>query len=75
MWVKYDMDDINCQCCSVSCCDFFHNNHNISVYLVISQSWTPLHYAADSSSDACCKALLDHNADIEAKDENVSVSS
>ena len=39
------------------------------------QGKTPLHHAASNSSDACCKALLDHNADIEAKDENVSVSS
>ena len=47
----------------------------MSVYLVISQDKTPLHYAAVKSSDACCKALLDHHADTKAKDYNVSVSS
>ena len=43
-------------------------------YIII-HGLTPLHYAADNSSDACCKLLLDQNADIEAKDEGVSVSS
>ena len=47
----------------------------MSVYLVISQGWTPLHYAAEYSSDACCKALLDHHADTEAKNDSVSISS
>ena len=49
--------------------------NNISVYLVISQGQTPLHNAAITSSDACCKALLDHKADTESKDYIVSVSS
>ena len=49
-------------------------NNNISVHLVISQGRTPLHLVAHNSDNgACCKFLLDHNADTEAKDEDVSV--
>ena len=45
------------------------------IKIVISQGWTPLHIAAGNSSDACCKLLLDHHADIETKAKYVSVSS
>ena len=68
MWVQYDMNDVYCLCCIHVVINFI-----TFLYLVISQGKTPLHRAADNSSDACCKALLDHNADIEAKDSRVSV--
>ena len=41
----------------------------------LSQGNTPLHIAARySSDDACCKLLLDHNAEVEAKNDKVSIT-
>ena len=42
------------------------------MYYHFTQGMTPLHHAADNSPDTC-RLLLDHHADIEAKDEDVSV--
>ena len=76
MWVQYGMDDIYCLGCIISCCYSFHNYIMITfVCFVISQGKTPLHYAANYSSDACCKLLIDHHADIGAKTDQVSVLS
>ena len=74
MWVQYGMGDINCLGCIISCCYQFHNHIMITLVCpVISQGETPLHWTAYSSSDTCCKLLIDHHADIEANNDQVSV--
>ena len=57
----------------IACIAVYHIIMITFVSRHFTQGKTPLHLAALTSSAACCKLLIDHHADIEAKDNLVSV--
>ena len=52
MWVQCEMDNINCQCCSISCCDYLHN------YITITFLFVSCHFTGPDPITPCSYQLI-----------------